>query len=51
VCDALADASAPVLSMESGVVLVLRTFPRVDEDDALAVVLEVDSPEIRLLSP
>jgi predicted deacylase len=42
VCDVLGEQRTTVRSQESGVVIVLRTFSRVFEGDALAVVLETD---------
>ena len=31
----------PILAEQSGIVLVLRTFPRVQQDDSIGVILEV----------
>lgn len=42
VCDVLGTQRITVPSRESGVVIVLRTFSRVFEGDALAVILETD---------
>jgi len=42
VCDVLGEQRTTVRSRESGVVIVLRTFSRVFEGDALAVILETD---------
>lgn len=42
VTDALSDAPLEVRSSQKGMVIVLRTLPRVEKDDALAVVLEID---------
>ena len=46
VVDPLGQLAAPVPSRESGVVITLRTYPSVKQGDALAVVLEVDSPHV-----
>lgn len=44
VSDVLGETRTVVPSQESGVVIVLRTFSRVFEGDALAVILETDLP-------
>jgi uncharacterized protein len=43
VCDALGSRHEAVWSQQSGMVLMLRTFPRVAEGDSLAVILEDSS--------
>jgi predicted deacylase len=42
VTDPLGDAPLEVRSRQKGMVIVLRTLPRVEQDDALAVILEID---------
>ena len=44
VTDVLGEQRTTVWSRESGIVIVLRTFSRVFEGDALAVILETDLP-------
>lgn len=40
VSDVLGDCVVPILAEQTGIVIVLRTYPRVFKDDALAVILE-----------
>jgi len=47
VSDVLGEVRTVVKSQESGVVIVLRTFSRVFEGDALAVILETDLPSAK----
>ena len=42
VCDILGERREVVLAEQTGLVLVLKTFPRVEQDDALAVILETE---------
>ena len=42
VCDVLGDRQTDVLCENSGIVVVLRTFPRVHEGETLGVVAELD---------
>jgi len=44
VSDCLGEQEEKVHSTQSGIILTLRTFNRVDKDDALAVICEVDRP-------
>ncbi len=44
VSDCLGETEETVHSTQSGIVITLRTFSRVDKDDALAVICEVDRP-------
>ena len=51
VSDSIGERVETVPSQESGIVITLRTFPRVGEQDTLAVVLEVDSREVCRIEP
>jgi predicted deacylase len=42
VCDLVGERRETVLAEQTGLVIVLKTFPRVLEDEALAVILETD---------
>lgn len=42
VCDLVGERRETVLAEQTGLVIVLKTFPRVSEDEALAVILETD---------
>ena len=45
VCDVLGERIEPITSKQNGIILSLKTFPRVDQDAGVAVVLEVDGWE------
>ena len=44
VCDVLGKRTVTIESKQSGIVVVLKTFSRVDKDDSVAVIVEVDRP-------
>ncbi len=44
VCDVLGKRAVTIKSKQSGIVVVLKTFSRVDKDDSVAVIVEVDRP-------
>lgn len=44
VCDVMGDRVEPVHAMQTGIVLTLKSFPRVDENEGVAVIVEVDRP-------
>ncbi len=46
VCDPLGRASQNIHATQNGIILVLRTFPSVHQNDSLAVILETDSDPV-----
>jgi predicted deacylase len=44
VCDVTGKRRVSIESKQSGIVVVLKTFCRVDKNDAVAVIVEVDRP-------
>ncbi len=45
ICDPLGEATVEVFADQSGMVLMLKTFPYVEKNEGLAVILEVDADE------
>ena len=45
ICDPLGEETVKVFAHQSGIVLMLKTFPYVEKDEGLAVILEIDENE------